>query len=61
MAKEQLVGSYLIRFTQSDGTQIVHVQDLRTREVLEFETWVAAWAFVDEALHAQRVCNDDRR
>ncbi|TVR92281.1 MAG: hypothetical protein EA416_07745 [Trueperaceae bacterium] len=60
MAKERLVGSYLIRFTQSNGTQRVHVQDLRTREVLEFETWVAAWAFVDEAVHADAACDDTR-
>lgn len=60
MAKERLVGSYLIRFTQADGIHRVHVQDLRTQEVLEFETWVAAWAFVDEAVHAETVGSDDR-
>lgn len=60
MAKEQLVGSYLIRFTHSAGTERVQVQDLRTREVLEFETWVAAWAFVDEAVRATRTSRDSR-
>lgn len=51
MAKERLVGSYLVRFTEDDehGAR-VRLQDLRSGEVLEFETWVAAWAFVDEAV-----------
>lgn len=60
MATERLIGSYLIRFTDSAGTERVQVQDLRTREVLEFETWVAAWSFVDEAVRATRTCRDTR-
>ncbi len=52
MATERLVGSYLIRFTRSQRTTRVEVQDLHTREVLRFETWVAAWAFIDEAMTA---------
>lgn len=60
MAKERLVGSYLIRFTEADHTTRVLLQDLRTGEVLEFETWVAAWAFVDEALGVQRASNAPR-
>jgi hypothetical protein len=55
MAKEQLVGSYLVRFTEGDGRHArARLQDLRSGEVLEFETWVAAWSFVDEAVRAQR-------
>lgn len=54
MAKERLVGSYLVRFTEGDdqGTR-VRLQDLRSGEVLEFETWVAAWSFVDEVVGAR--------
>ena len=61
MAKDRLVGSFLIRFTESDRTARVQVQDLRTLEVLEFETWVAAWAFVDEVVGAARASADERR
>jgi hypothetical protein len=59
MAKERLVGSYLVRFTEGDdhGTR-VRLQDLRSGEVLEFETWVAAWSFVDEAVGARTAPDD---
>jgi hypothetical protein len=52
MATERLVGSFLIRFTRSPHATRVEVQVLHTREVLRFETWVAAWAFIDEAMNA---------
>lgn len=58
MAKERLVGSYLIRFTERDERTLVQLRDLRTGEVLEFETWVAAWAYVDAAVGDGR---DDER
>ena len=60
MATERLVGSYLIRFTRSRRATRVEVQDLHTREVLRFETWVAAWAFIDETLSSAQALDDDR-
>ena len=59
MAKERLVGSFLVRFTEGDdlGTR-VRLQDLRSGEVLEFETWVAAWSFVDETVGARTPLDD---
>ena len=50
MARERLVGSYLVRFTEHGGVPQVRLQDLRTGRTLDFETWVAAWAYVDEAM-----------
>lgn len=50
MAKERLVGSYLIRLTEDDGGTRVRLHDLKTGVVLEFETWAAAWSYVDEAV-----------
>jgi hypothetical protein len=60
MATERLVGSYLIRFTRSRSATRVEVQDLHTLEVLRFETWVAAWAFIDETVNATQAPADER-
>ncbi len=51
MPREKVIGSYLIRLTEDEGRMRVHLQDLKRGEALEFETWVAAWAFVDRLLH----------
>ena len=59
MARERLVGSFLVRFTEHGGVPQVRLQDLRTGTVLDFETWVAAWAYVDEAMHRVRATDDD--
>jgi hypothetical protein len=66
MPRETLIGSYLLRLTRqgSTGEGSTHergrtrivLRDLRRNEVLEFETWVAAWAFVDTVLHD---CDDE--
>lgn len=59
MAKERLVGSYLVRFTEGDEHGMrVRLQNLRSGEVLEFETWVAAWSFVDEVVGARNEPTD---
>lgn len=50
MPRERLVGSYLVRFTEDERGPRVRVQDLGAGVTLEFETWVAAWAYVDRAL-----------
>lgn len=61
MAHERLVGSFLVRFTEQGGVPQVRLQDLRTGAVLEFETWVAAWAYVDEAMQRTGTNDGDRR
>jgi hypothetical protein len=37
----------------------VRLQDLRTGAALDFETWVAAWAYVDEAMQRTNATDDD--
>ncbi len=61
MARERLVGSILVRFTEHGGVLQVRLQDLRTGRTLEFETWVAAWACVDEAMKPVDDGDDDLR
>jgi hypothetical protein len=59
MARERLVGSFLVRFTEQGGVPHVRLQDLRTGAALDFETWVAAWAYVDEAMQRTSATDDD--
>ena len=54
MARERLVGSFLVRFTEQGEVSQVRLQDLRTGAALEFETWVAAWAYIDEVVEGLR-------
>jgi hypothetical protein len=66
MPRETLIGSYLLRLTREVpthggrtreglirdvGRTRIILRDLRSTDVLEFETWVAAWAYVDRLLH----------
>jgi hypothetical protein len=50
MASERVVGSYLIRFVQQQTQQRICLHNLKTGERLEFETWVAAWLFIEQQL-----------
>ena len=50
MSRERLIGSYLIRFTEHDERASTQLRDLRTGTTLEFETWVAAWEYLDTFL-----------
>jgi len=50
MTRARLVGSYLIRVTEDGRGARVRLQDLGAGVTLEFETWVAAWAYVDREL-----------
>ena len=59
MARERLVGSLLVRITEHGGVPQVRLQDLRTGRTLDFETWVAAWAYVDEAMEPVDDGDDD--
>lgn len=51
MPRERLVRSYLVRFTEDEVGPRVRVQDLGAGVTLEFETWVAAWAYVDRVVN----------
>ncbi len=55
MARERSVGSSLVRFTEQGGVPQVRLQDLRTVLALAFETWVAAWAYIDEVFEDLRL------
>ena len=50
MIRERLIGSYLVRVTEDGRGARVRLQDLGAGVTLEFETWVAAWAYVDREL-----------
>ena len=54
MVKEQVIGSYIIRFAKSiqrhETLITITLQDIKTGEQLEFETWLAAWAFLEDVL-----------
>ena len=50
MHHKTLIGGYLLRLTREEGRTRITLQDLKNLEVLEFETWVAAWEFVDRVL-----------
>ena len=41
----------MIRVTEEGGRLRVRLQDLRVRAPIEFETWIAAWAYLDAVLH----------
>ncbi len=51
MPREKVIGSYLLRLTDVGGRLRVCLQDLRAGEGIEFETWIAAWAYLDGLLH----------
>lgn len=51
MSKERIIGSYLLRFTQQKQQKHFYLHDLRTGEIIEFETWVSAWAFLEQELY----------
>jgi hypothetical protein len=53
MSKERIIGSYLVRFSEKQDVTYINVHNLRTGEQLEFETWVSAWAFLEEVLNGQ--------
>ncbi len=50
MHQKTLIAGYLLRLTREEGGTRIALQDLKNHEVLEFETWVAAWEFVDRVL-----------
>ena len=54
MPRETLLESFLVRVTGSEHGACVRLQDLRTGVAVEFETWVAAWSYVDEVLERRR-------
>ena len=43
-----ILSSFLIRFIEKDNKLTIHLQNLRTGERLEFETWAAAWVYLEQ-------------
>jgi hypothetical protein len=50
--KERILGSYLLRFTESNRDKHFDLHDLKTGEIIRFETWVSVWAFLDHNLYS---------
>ena len=50
MARERVIGSYLLRFTEVEQQKHFYLHNLKTGEILEFETWISAWAFLEQTL-----------
>lgn len=50
MPRVTLIGGYLLRLTREAGRTRIVLRDLKQNDVLEFETWVAAWAYIDRVL-----------
>jgi hypothetical protein len=50
--KERILGSYLLRFTETNRDKQFHLYNLKTGAVLQFETWVSVWAFLDQTLES---------
>ena len=48
MTREKVLSTYLLRFTKQEETQHIHLHDLKTGLKLEFETLVAAYAFLEQ-------------
>lgn len=48
MLNQRVIGSYLIRFIEVQKQQRICLHNLKTGERLEFETWVAAWVFLEQ-------------
>ncbi len=48
MSREQILSSYLVRLSQSKNETKILLTNIKTGQALEFETWVAAWAFLDD-------------
>ena len=54
MPVENIIGSNLVRFTEKQKHITVH--NLRTGEKLSFETCMAAWLFLEDALESPASC-----
>lgn len=52
--KERVLGSYLLRFTESKSDKQFYLHNLKTGEMLQFETWVSVWVFLEQALYETR-------
>lgn len=50
MPSERVIGTYLIRFIEQQNKHRISLHNLKTGERLEFETWVAAWLFIEQQL-----------
>ncbi len=50
MADGKLLSSFLIRFIEKQNQRLVMLQNLKTGERLEFESWLSAWCYLEEYL-----------
>jgi hypothetical protein len=53
MPFQKVIGSYLLRFIEEHQEQHIHLQNLKTGEQLEFETWASAYCFLEQRLEKQ--------
>jgi hypothetical protein len=54
--KERILGSYLLRFTETNRDKQFHLHNLKTGEIIHFETWVSVWVFLDQGLNSDFHC-----
>jgi len=52
MAEEKLLSSFIIRFYKKRDQKYVLLQNLKTGEKLEFESWLSAWCYLENFLAA---------
>ena len=57
MPKERVLETFLVRFTEKDHREVTLV-NIRTGERLEFETWIAAWSFLEQLYHQSSPSSD---
>lgn len=55
MTKESVIGSYLLRIVKSGCDRQFYLHNIKTGEVLAFETWVSVWAFLEQVIEGQEV------
>lgn len=50
MADGKLLSSFIIRFVEKRNQRLVVLQNLKSGERLEFESWLSAWCYLEEYL-----------
>lgn len=57
MTRESIIGSYLLRVTKRGCNQQFYLHDLKTGKMLQFETWVSVWVFLEQVIESQGAIN----
>jgi len=55
MRDEKLLSSFIIRFVEKRNQRLVMLQNLKTGERLEFESWLSAWCYLEDFLAAAKL------